>query len=97
MEAIFTCQITAGYVKPSFTNACCNTRKDHDPSGKLLKHGHSNVKFLSQTGFLFTKLLEYIADSGNNQLTTLPYDLKRLTSLRSRTKIALNVVKFYST
>ena len=96
MEAVCTRQITAGNVNPLFTNACWYAHKHHDSSGKLLKHGHSNVKFLSQTGFLFTKLLKYIADSGNNQLATVRYDLKRLTSLTSRTNIALNAVKFYS-
>ena len=34
-------------------------------------------------------------DPGNDQLATLPYDLKHLTSLTSFPKYCVKVVKFY--
>ena len=77
MEAACIRQITAGYINPSSTYAFWYACNHHETSGKLLKHGHLN-QFLSQTSFLFTKLLECIVDSDNNQLATFCYDLKRL-------------------
>ena len=36
------------------------------------------------------------ADTGNHQLATIHFDLKRLTALTSRPNIALNALEFYS-
>ena len=59
--------------------------------------GSIKVNFLSNTGLLFKKnLWNKFGDPGNDQLASLRYDFKRLTSITSRPNIALNAENFYS-
>ena len=71
------------------------------PSGKLLEDGQSKSNVYQNPVLLFTKLLEYIEDPGNDQLTDFRSDSKRLTSFTSIPNIALKSLnsiplEFYS-
>ena len=76
MQSVCIRQSTVDTANMSITYACWYGHKHPDPSGKLLKHGQKSKVY--QNRIVGQNLLEYIEDSGNDQLAAFRGDLKSL-------------------
>ena len=95
MKAVCIRQIAVDSVNTSIMCVCWYGRTNPDPQWYILKHCQSKSKVCHKLGNMFTKLLEYIEDPGNDQLAAIREVLKRLTPFTSIPNIALKTVNFY--